>query len=79
MTKVKLFSATWCSNCKPVKSVLTTLEGEGLITVDSVDIDTPEGMELAQEFSVKSIPTVVFEDNTRFSGMVTEADVRSIL
>ncbi|MBN2651032.1 MAG: thiol reductase thioredoxin [Spirochaetales bacterium] len=53
------FYRTTCPNCPPVKSLLDEVELNG----KEVNVDTPEGLELAKEYSVMSAPTVVFLDS----------------
>lgn len=49
------FYADWCGPCKMLGSVLEQLEGVSIIKVNT---DTHQ--ELAQQFGVMSIPTIVF-------------------
>lgn len=49
------FYADWCGPCKMLGSVLEQLEG---ISIIKVNTDTHP--ELAQQFGVMSIPTIVF-------------------
>ena len=57
------FYADWCGPCQVIKPVLEELaeEYEGRIDVRKVDVDVNQG--LAQQFGVRSIPTLlVFKD-----------------
>ena len=53
------FFATWCGPCKMLSPVLEQLDKEGF-PVQIVKVDTDEAMELASEFKVQAIPTLVF-------------------
>lgn len=54
------FWADWCSPCKAVAPILEELseEFEGKVDVYKVNVD--EHPELAQTFSIKSIPSLLF-------------------
>ena len=53
------FFATWCGPCKMLSPVLEQLDNEGF-GVQIVKIDTDEAPELAMEFGVQAIPTLLF-------------------
>jgi thioredoxin 1 len=60
MKTMKYFSATWCGPCKVFKPVMNEIAGEGH-SVQFVDIDKQQ--DLAQQYNVRSVPTVVIEEN----------------
>jgi len=49
-----LLGATWCGPCKQVKSFLD-IQG---IDYVYVDIDTEQGLELAKDWCVRSVPSM---------------------
>ena len=75
------FWAEWCGPCKVLSPLLEKLtsEADGAFELVKVDVDTNQ--ELAAEFDVQGIPTVVgFRDGTpvsRFTGAISEAELRS--
>ena len=71
--KILRFSASWCQPCKMLAK---TLEGEDLgVPVEVVDID--DNSELAMQFGIRSVPTLVYikddKEVGRISGMQTIA------
>ena len=60
MKTMKYFSATWCGPCKVFKPVMNEISGEGY-HVEFIDIDNLS--DLAQQYNVRSVPTVVIEEN----------------
>jgi len=69
MKTIKYFTATWCGPCKVFKPVMTEIASEGH-SVQFIDVD--EQQNLAQQYGVRSIPSVVIEENgvevDRFTG-----------
>ena len=56
------FWAEWCGPCKMIGPVLDEIASEkgGSVKICKVNLDTPGNNELAANFSVTSIPTLVF-------------------
>lgn len=65
LTKNKVlvdFYATWCGPCKMLSPVLDSLSSE--VDIDIIKIDVDKYSELAREYGVMSIPTLIlFENN----------------
>jgi len=60
MKTIKYFTATWCGPCRVFKPVITEIASEGH-SVEFIDIDQEQNK--AQQYNVRSIPTVVIEEN----------------
>ena len=60
MKTVKYFSATWCGPCQTFKPIMNEIASEGH-SVQFIDIDQQGN--LAQQYNVRSVPTIVFEQN----------------
>ena len=60
MPKVIDFYATWCGPCQKIAPIIEELakEYEGKVIFEKVDVD--EKQELALEYGVEAIPTLVF-------------------
>ena len=73
MKTIKYFSAKWCGPCRNFKPVMEEVASEGH-SVQFIDID--ESRELADEYRISSVPTVVVEVNgtvvDRFMGALTK-------
>lgn len=54
------FYADWCGPCKMIAPILEELAGEYNGEIYIYKINTEEEQELAQAFSIKSIPTLLF-------------------
>ena len=54
-----IFTSSWCSGCSSVKK---TLDSKG-IAYETIDVDEPEGMELAAKYSIRSLPSALIDDN----------------
>ena len=60
MKSVKYFTATWCGPCQRFKPIMQEVANEGH-SVQFIDIDSQEN--LARQYNVRSVPTVVVEQN----------------
>ena len=76
MKTIKYFSATWCGPCQSFKPVMNEIASEGY-SVQFIDIDQSPNM--ATQFSVMSVPTVIIEENgievDRFVGSIPKQQV----
>ncbi|SFX19603.1 thioredoxin [Marinospirillum alkaliphilum] len=77
------FWAEWCAPCKALMPILTKLAGEfqGQFILAKVNID--EQRELAAQFQVRSVPTVMLVSQgqlvDQFSGAKPESEIRAFL
>jgi|TARA_B100001964_G_C14235640_1_gene602311 thioredoxin 1 len=76
MKVVKYFSATWCGPCKQFKPIMEEIANEGY-SVMFIDVDEEENT--ATKYVVRSVPTVVIEENgieiDRFIGVLPKKQV----
>lgn len=55
------FFATWCGPCKMVSPILEEIEKEINIKIVKVDVD--EAPQIAQQFNIVSVPTLLLYKN----------------
>lgn len=55
------FHASWCAPCKKMKPIVQELADEGTMDINFIDVDQ-EAMK-AEDYSIKSIPTLVLMSN----------------
>ena len=71
MKSVKYFSATWCGPCKAFKPIMQEVANDGY-SVEFIDVDQEQNK--ATKYGVRSVPTVVIEENgievDRFVGSI---------
>ena len=71
MKTIKYFTAKWCGPCKSFKPVMNEIASEGY-SVQFIDID--QSPNIAIQYSVMSVPTVIIEENgvevDRFVGSI---------
>ena len=80
--KVLKFYADWCGPCKALTQVINNAGEKITIPVENVNID--ENIFLAQEFKVRSVPTMVLVDDgeneiKRHVGLVNEEKLLEFL
>ena len=72
MKTMKYFSATWCGPCKAFRPIMEEVAGEESIMVEFIDVDQEQNK--AIKYGVRSVPTVVIEENgievDRFVGSI---------
>ena len=76
MIEVKKFEASWCGPCKALKPIFENVSQKFGNTVNFSYIDIDEQFEVAQQYHVRSVPTVIIEKNgeviERFVGVQSE-------
>ena len=75
---LKDFYADWCGPCKTQDPILEELE-EQWTDVEFEKIDVDEKQEIANEYQVRSLPTLIVENNDgvieRFVGVTQAEDI----
>jgi thioredoxin 1 len=80
--KLLKFYAEWCGPCKGLTMIINGAKDKITIPIEEYDIDNE--MMMAQEYKVRSVPTMVLVDDTgteirRQIGMVTEEKLLEFL
>lgn len=57
------FYATWCGPCKMLSPILEQVADELGDSIQIVKMDIDECMELAQEYGIMSVPTMILFEN----------------
>jgi thioredoxin 1 len=75
------FTAAWCSPCKMFKPIVQAVSAETDVAVVYVDVD--EQADVAQRYSVTSVPTIVVENGGnviyRNSGVMSKPQLTEVL
>lgn len=80
--KVLKFYATWCGPCKGLTMTLNGMADKITMPIEEVDIDA--NMDVARQYNVRSVPTMVVVDDTgaevkRVVGMMNESQIVEFL
>jgi thioredoxin 1 len=73
------FWATWCAPCRMIAPIIAELAGEydGKVVVGKCDVE--EADEIASEFGIRNIPTILFIKNgevvDKFVGAASKAKI----
>ncbi len=73
------FYADWCGPCKVIEPVIHKLSEEYQGRVKFVKIDTDANQELAMQFGIMSIPTVMFFSKGKVEDIVIGAVPSAVL
>ena len=77
MLKVTLIRPDGCAHCKAVKATLEELKKDYPdLTVEEIDMMTPEGQELVQKHGILSSPGILINDEFFVFGGATEEQFR---
>lgn len=80
--RLKDFYADWCGPCKTQDPILEELEGDYAdVAFEKVNVD--EEQEIANQYQVRSLPTLVVENDDgvveRFVGVTQREDIEEAL
>ena len=77
MKQLLVFSASWCSSCKPLKKMLLDNPQEGF---NLLQLDIDSNIEVAKQYNVRSVPTsIILVDNKEVSRLTGYKDRDSYL
>jgi thioredoxin 1 len=81
--RLKDFHADWCGPCKTQDPILDEMEEDWGDRVEFEKIDVDENQDVANEYQVRSIPTIVVENDDgvveRFVGVTQREDLETAL
>lgn len=80
--KALKFSASWCGPCKMLATVVANAGDKITVPIENIDID--ENQEMAVQFGVRGVPTMVIIDDSgkevkRKTGMMNESQLLEFL
>lgn len=77
------FFATWCGPCKMMSPIIDEIAEELGENIKVGKVDSDENMELAEEFGIMSIPTImIFEKGQvikTFIGVTSKDEIMNVL
>ena len=81
--RLKDFYADWCGPCKTQDPILEELEEDYREDVEFEKVDVDEQQEIANQYQVRSIPTLVIENDDgvveRFVGVTQREEIEEAL
>ena len=77
------FWANWCTPCHAMAPIMKGLAKEFDEQIIFAKVDVPNNRDLAEQFKIRNIPTVILFRNgkewDRFSGLKSRSDIRNML
>jgi thioredoxin 1 len=81
--KLMDFYADWCGPCKTQDPILEELEADYGDSVSFEKVDVDEAQDVANQYSVRSLPTLIVENDDgivdRFVGVTQREDLEAAL
>lgn len=78
---VLYFTAVWCGPCKMFKPTVQAVSAELGVGINYIDVDQQK--ELAQQYGISSVPTIIVENNGnvvyRSSGVMSKPQLTQVL
>ena len=80
--KALKFEASWCQPCKMLTKIMEDASDQITTPIEKIDID--DNMELAKQYGIRGVPTLVLVDDEgkeikRQSGVMMEAQLLEFL
>jgi thioredoxin 1 len=73
------FGASWCVNCGPMTKVIDNAQ----LNIPVVDLDLDDYSEIAQDYLIRGVPTIVLLDNgkelRRQTGLITTEELKTFV
>lgn len=81
MKKLLHFTADWCAPCKKMKPLIEEFAAENT-DIEYIQINVDVDFDVAEEYEVMSIPTLIAIDNNllvgRFTGLADKAKIEQL-
>lgn len=79
-TRILMFTSPDCAYCPSVEKLLKRTIGSGSVAFAHVStIDVTENPEVAARYKIRSLPTLIVNDEQVLSGQITEGEVQNVL
>ena len=65
MKKLLFFTASYCSACKAIKPIVSKEAPEAGYELRFIDVETDEGIDMTEDFSIRSLPTLIVIENDK--------------
>jgi thioredoxin 1 len=75
---VVLLTASWCPRCPVARRVWEQLRDRFRLNYRELDIDTPEGQEILEQYAIPAVPAVIL-DGRVWCEVVDEAEALRML
>lgn len=77
MKRILRFTASWCQPCKAMSKILEEINKDVNIPIEVIDIDVHS--EIAMEYGIRSVPTLVMKDSNieikRMTGLKSKQEL----
>lgn len=78
---IELFYSPMCLYCPKAKKILMEIAEEfgGEIQVEEINVLSPAGLEKAEEYGIKGVPSIILNNKAKITGVPTVQQLRKAI
>lgn len=77
--KFRMFYSPFCATCPAAKEIVRVFAGEHEIPLEEINIFSPTGQIIADEYKIRSVPSLIIDEIHRIDGIPTKEQMEKYL
>ncbi len=77
--KLELFYSPTCQICPRAKEVVMSLDEADEMEIEEVNILSPEGLRRAEDYGIRSVPTIVLNGKIKLTGIPSKSNLTKMI
>jgi small redox-active disulfide protein 1 len=73
--KLELFYSPTCQVCPRTREVVMSLDEDDELQIEEVNVLSPEGLRKAEDYGIRSVPTIVLNGKTKLTGIPSKSNL----
>jgi len=79
LPSIKIFYSPLCPKCPQAKQIAREVAEEGEIWLEEINILSPQGEKIGQEYKVKGVPFLLVNEKHGISGIPDKAELLKLI